>query len=344
MADYKKIKLKNGDTRFQKTISLGFEVDGRRRQKVLRAKTLKELRNLEAQYKLGIRSASLENARTFSECYDLWLVECAKENAETTIDVKRWIKKNFTPFFDRSISKIKDRDINLLMEKRSAEVQPETVRHEYSILSAFFKWCYRTHIITENPMVYTRTPKTKKKDMMYIKEDDFFTMLSAIKEPRYVLIFSLLFYCGLRKGELCGLSAPDLIDHELHLHHACKHIKNKGLVISPDLKNEQSRRIVPIPSWIEFDLAAYLGSGDYPFKKEYYHIGVALHRILEDAGLPDMRVHDMRHSYAAFLLASGVDIYTVSVLMGHASVQTTSRRYGHLYDEKRKAIAKLFEK
>jgi integrase len=193
-------------------------------------------------------------------------------------------------------------------------------------------------------MVYTRTPKTKKKDMTYIKEDDFFTMLSAIKEPRYVLIFALLFYCGLRKGELCGLSAPDLIDHELHLHHACKHIKNKGLVISPDLKNEQSRRIVPIPSWIEFDLAAYLGSGDFPFKKEYYHIGVALHRILEDAGLPDMRVHDMRHSYAALLIASGVDIYTVSVLMGHASVQTTSRRYGHLYDEKRKAIAKLFEK
>jgi len=56
-----------------------------------------------------------------------------------------------------------------------------------------------------------------------------------------------------------------------------------------------------------------------------------LNALLRRAGLPDIRFHDLRHTYAALSIAAGVDIYTLSRRMGHSSISVTADRYGHLY-------------
>ncbi|HEU5098204.1 MAG TPA: tyrosine-type recombinase/integrase, partial [Roseiflexaceae bacterium] len=53
--------------------------------------------------------------------------------------------------------------------------------------------------------------------------------------------------------------------------------------------------------------------------------------LLRRAKLPDIRFHDMRHTYAALSIAAGVDLYTLSRRMGHSSITVTADRYGHLY-------------
>ena len=346
MKDYKKVTLKNGEVRYRKTISLGFYPDGRRKQKRITAKTVKELRKLESEYMLGEKKVAHSTSKKFTDVYDAYLDEQSKTLQRTTIDMKRWVKKTFKPFFDRSVSSIKDNEITEHFEIRSEKVKYETVRHEYSILKAFFKWMYQKHIITENTMDFVKLPKSKEtpKEMQYITEDDFWKMYQHIKLDKFKLIFTVMFYTGLRKGELCALSSKEIVDHELHLSENCQKVKGEGLVITDHMKTPRSKRIVPLPLWLEYDLKEYLEKADYPFMGEYFHIGVVLHRILEDAGLPDMRVHDMRHSYAALLISRDVDIYTVSKLMGHTSVTTTSKIYGHLYDRKRRAVANLLVK
>lgn len=57
-----------------------------------------------------------------------------------------------------------------------------------------------------------------------------------------------------------------------------------------------------------------------------------------------MRVHDFRHSYASMLINKGVDIYTISQMLGHGDIKTTINTYGHLYPDKRKEITQLFDK
>jgi integrase len=54
-------------------------------------------------------------------------------------------------------------------------------------------------------------------------------------------------------------------------------------------------------------------------------------RLLGKAGLPDLRFHDLRHTYAALSIAAGVDLYTLSRRMGHSSISVTADKYGHLY-------------
>ena len=201
---------------------------------------------------------------------------------------------------------------------------------------------FKKKIIESNPFDYLSPPKVESKEMKYIKEEEFWKVYNVIKEPRYKVIFMTLFFCGLRKGEVCGLSDGDLVGNELHLHRTVKDTKENGLIISNKFKTPTSRRIVPIPRFLKYDLQYYLDEDKYPFKNDYRNLSQILKLILKDADVKRIRVHDFRHSYAALLISKGVDIYTISKLMGHASVATTSRVYGHLYDEKRKEITDLF--
>lgn len=340
MKDYEKYTLKNGEVRYRKYVSLGSTL-GKRKATRITAPTLKELRKKEAEIRTGSRSVHINKSVSFDDAYTMYLADQRDHIAKTTLEQKEWARKKFEAISNMRITKIKYTDIDDLMRLRASEASNETLRHEYSILNAFFKWMYKKQMIDDNPMQYTTAPKERHKEMSYITEDQFWRMYKCIKVDRFKVIFMTLFYCGLRKGELCGLSIDDLHDNELILHHTVKHVGGT-LVVSDKFKNETSRRIVPIPRFLKYDLEQQLRLGDYPFKKEYYHIGTTLKTILNDAGLPPMRVHDLRHSYAALLISKGVDIYTISKLMGHATVVTTSKIYGHLYDKKRKEITDLF--
>lgn len=64
--------------------------------------------------------------------------------------------------------------------------------------------------------------------------------------------------------------------------------------------------------------------------------------ITKKTKLKRIRIHDFRHSYASMLISKGVDVYTVSKMLGHADIKTTINVYGHLYPDKRKEITNLF--
>lgn len=345
MADYKKVTLKNGQIRYRKTISLGFYPDGRRKQKQITAKTVKELRKLESEYMLGEKKVSSKTSRTFGDLYDLYLDEQSKTLQPTTIYHKQCTKKIFKPFLDRSITSIKDSEIKDFFEGLCNETTVNTVNHYYSVMHAFYKWLYINHIITNNPMDFVKQPRQNDhKEMNYLTEDEFWKLYKFVDDDKMKLFLMVLFYTGIRKGEACALSKKELVDHELHLFENCQPINGSGRIVTDHMKTKSSNRIVPIPLWLEGDLSSMLEESEYPFLNQYVHIGRKLHRALKKAGLKDIRVHDLRHSYAALLISRGVDIYTVSKLMGHTSVAITSGIYGHLYDKKRKAVADLLVK
>ena len=164
------------------------------------------------------------------------------------------------------------------------------------------------------------------------------------------VFFNILFYAGLRRGEANALQVDDFHDGEHPYLNITKSVnmknkvKGKYLVTLP--KNKQSIRKVPIPKklaeLIRFHIDCLKMNED--FQNNWFLCGgrnpipdttadVMKNEAEKRAGLPHIRVHDLRHSYASLLINKGVDIGIISRLMGHGSPQITYSIYSHFYPE-----------
>lgn len=224
------------------------------------------------------------------------------------------------------------------MEKQFKKtLSNSTVNTRECALNAFLTWCVRKNIIEVNPFTrLTKTPLKRKNEIKFWTEDEFKRFVEFVTYEEHKKIFTVLFYTGLRKSELFGLKYSDIHGYELHLTETVKR-NGSSYVIEDKFKNDQSKRIVPLPKWLD------LGNGKgYIFNpKKYSHINRDFDNWIKRAGVQRIRIHDLRHSYVAMLINKGVDIYTIAKIVGHSSIKTTLDTYGHLYDEKRKEISDL---
>lgn len=146
--------------------------------------------------------------------------------------------------------------------------------------------------------------------------------------------------CGLRWGECAGLDwgAVDLDAAELHVRQVAVEVIGR-LDLRPYPKSRAGRRTVPMPTFVVDALRAGPGSGDRaglvfgtraggPMRRSNFRrVWVA---TVTRSGLPAaLRFHDLRHSYATWLVSDGVPVNVVSRLMGHEQISTTLDRYTH---------------
>ena len=160
-------------------------------------------------------------------------------------------------------------------------------------------------------------------------------MLNYINDD-FKLFFTTLFYTGLRLGEILGLQYKNIQGTNLVLSHVLK-MPNGTPYLSTIFKTPKSKRVVPIPIWLE------LGSGSGRiFTKSRDHYRKELNRALAAADMPHMTIHDFRHSYASMMINKKIDQFTLMELLGHDNITTTMNTYGHLYDDKRQEVTNSF--
>lgn len=163
-------------------------------------------------------------------------------------------------------------------------------------------------------------------------------LLSKLYPHRDYYIVLIAVTCGLRLGEIIGLTLPniDLDNAKLHVTQQWKQI-SKGVYGLGTLKSKNSYRTVPIPPKTVSALREYLSTAVIDTNRRIFldrTTGVASGRLLKKIrrfGL-DNTVHDLRHTYASFLLFNGIDVKTGSSLMGH-TVQMFLRTYSHFNDD-----------
>lgn len=171
---------------------------------------------------------------------------------------------------------------------------------------------------------------------------------SGVKHPhRLLALYHLAIRSGLRQGELFGLRWKDidLQRRELrvagqirqgqrargktkHAHRAIPLSAESVRVLTWHKQNQTEEKAISPEGWNAGDLV-FCSERGTPLDPS--SIGDQFDTLLRKAELPDIRFHDMRHTYAALSIAAGVDIYTLSRRMGHSSIATTADRYGHLY-------------
>ena len=220
----------------------------------------------------------------------------------------------------------------------SQESSPTYIRTIYNQLSAIFNYACRYYRLSENPARVAGAIGRKQADaMQFWTAGEFNRFIVCVPQLPARVGLSVLFWTGLRIGELLALGADDIdLDaRTLTVSKSFQSIDGKEVVTEP--KTPKSRRVVPIPAKLCEELRAYMAAlydpqpedRLFPYTKNYFHKQMQLG--CDAAGMEKIRLHDLRHSHASLLINMGVPVLLVSERLGHEDIETTLRTYGHLY-------------
>lgn len=186
--------------------------------------------------------------------------------------------------------------------------------------------------------------RSKAEEMKFWTQEQYELFSSNIQKSAVKLAFDILFYTGIRSGELLALTPADILpDKRLSINKNFAKIKGKELFLEP--KTPKSKRNISLPDFLYDDIQEYVSKlyGIQPTDRIFYFTKSALDKeikhVAEKVGLPPIRVHDLRHSHASMLIDMGFDILEISERLGLESVKTTLDTYSHLYPEKDTKLA-----
>lgn len=155
-------------------------------------------------------------------------------------------------------------------------------------------------------------------------------------KPLSYYAFQILYWCGIRCGELLALTAEDF-DFEkktLRINKSYQRIKGKDVITTP--KTEKSNRIIVMPDFLNYELKDFLerlykpdpSDRIFQISKSYLHH--EMDRGVKNTGVKRIRIHDLRHSYVSLLINMGYSALAIGDRIGHEAVKITYR-YAHLF-------------
>ena len=225
-----------------------------------------------------------------------------------------------------------------------------TVRSLHLMLHNALHRAVKERLILRNPTEDRIAPKAQKFEMQILQPEHIKTYLDAAEKRGLLPMFYLELVSGLRKGELTALLWSDLDITNRTISVSKQYVKNpNGELTLSRPKTETSVRKVSVPQEaVDLLAAEHKKHPDNPYMfptpttgEMYYPDSVVnLHKkILKDAGLPHIRFHDLRHTFATLALQNGVDVKTVSSMLGHYDAGFTLRTYTHATRQKQDEAA-----
>lgn len=212
----------------------------------------------------------------------------------------------------------------------------------------------KEHLIIYNPTNGTKLPKKRKTEFEVLNEENLQKFIKEIeKEELWYDIFYTELTTGLRRGELCGLKWIDFDEDEgiLYINRSISIQERK--VIEGETKTGQSKRNIYLPqTTVEILKRRKLSSqSEWIFNKfidptkPIYPNSVynKFKLILRKAQLPNIRFHDLRHTFATTAITNGVDAKTLSQILGHTNASFTLDTYTHTTTDMQKRASELIE-
>jgi integrase len=316
--------------------------------------------------------------QTLAQFLTWWLSEVVKTSARPkTMKFYEFVSRiHLIPALgDTPIQKLTPQRIQSFLNSRLTEkskrtkrpLSARTVRHIHRTLCTALNAAVQYKIVPINAALATDPPTAPKPSVQFLSVEQARAFLAAAADHRLYALFATVLSLGLRLGEGLGIAWADidLDTGRFNIHQALQRIdknlypERAGLqLVEP--KGGYSNRVVTLPA------VAVAAIRHHQAKQETDRVwsgsrwnnpwdlvftsrngrplderGVLreFQDVLSLAGLPKMRLHDLRHSAVAILIAQGVNIKAISELLGHSSVAFTLQVYGHLLEETRKETA-----
>ena len=290
----------------------------------------------------------------FSSLVENYLEDMSHRLKPTTMEQKRFIiEGKLLPYFGHQkicdIDTIKIRKWqNELISHRQENGKPfsqtylKTVNNQ---MSAIMNYAVRHYRLATNPCHAAGSIGRSSAGTMKIwNQEEYERFSKCIKKTAMRLAFDILFYTGMRSGELLALTEPDILPtKKISISKNYAKVDGEELFLEP--KTPKANRIISIPDFLYDDIINYISKlgGLCETDRIFYFTKSALDKEIKvgakAAGLTPIRVHDLRHSHASMLVDMGFPALEIAERLGHESVKTTLDTYSHLYPEKDSAIA-----
>ena len=234
-----------------------------------------------------------------------------------------------------------------LIEQEYKKTYLKTIHNQ---LSAIFNFAVKFYGLHDNPARLCGSMGSKHSDRMQFWTVEQFKNFDTVisNKPLSHTIFNILFWTGMRSGEVLALTTSDFdfIENTISINKNYTRINNEDLILEP--KTAKSKRVIDIPKFLCDMVQEYISQlydlkpNDRIFPITKYYLNHEIDRGSKKAGIPKIRVHDLRHSHASLLINSGFSPIVISERLGHENIETTLQTYSHLYPStKDKVIEKL---
>ena len=353
------------------TVDLGKDATGKRLRKYVTVKG----RKADAQRKLRELLGSLDKGvpldtskATVGEFLERWLKDYAETNTgpRTVEGYREKINAYIVPQFGHvPLAKLTPQHVqSLYSDLLERGLSARTVLHAHRILREALSHAVKWGLLVRNVCDAVDPPKPRRKEMTALDYPDVQKFLNVASGSLYGPLFYLDVYTGLRRSELLGLrwSAIDLSHKTLSVTETLQVVKGKGLM-SLEPKTDRSRRQVSLApdalallaglkvkqreereiSGVEWSESSFVfsHSDGTPFYPNT--VSKKFSELVKKAGVPSLRLHDLRHTHATLMLKEGVNPKIVSERLGHASVVITLDTYSHVLPGLQEEAALKFE-
>lgn len=330
---------------------------GERKQKCKRGfETKREAQEWERVFQQQNAADMDMNFAAFVELYINDIKPRLKEN--TWLTKKHIIETKILPYFSKkNVSEITTKDViawqNELLafrdEKKKSYSQTylKTVHNQ---LSAIFNHAVRHYDLRSNPAAKAGNMGTEeRKEMKFWTKDEYKKFADEMMDkPVSYYAFEMLYWCGIREGELLALTAGDFDFDKgtVTINKSYQRLHGEDVITTP--KTKKSNRTIKMPQFLCEEMQEYIGML-YGFKKKDRIFNISknyLHREMDRgskaAGVKRIRIHDLRHSHISLLIDMGFSAVAIADRVGHESIEITYR-YAHLFPSKQTEMAKKLE-
>ena len=305
-------------------------------------------------YELRHGTIITEKDQTVRQHFEHWLeVHKSKIRFSSYLRYRVTLDKHIFPALGHlSLQQLSARDIDTLYVRKLEEgLAPATIEVIHRVIKMALKQAVRWRLITRNVCEDVTPPReTQSHERQIVTPEQAQQLLAAAKGHRLEAMITLTLATGMRRGELLALKWQDIEFKQKRLHVRRSANRLPGGYRVTDPKTARGKRMITLPQFVLEalgqhrirQLEAKLKAGpkweehDLVFCNMYgrflntSNLQVLFSTLLKQAGLPHMRLHDLRHSAATILLAMGVPIKVVQELLGHSSITITLNVYGHV--------------
>jgi integrase len=346
---------RRADSRWEARLNVGYR-GGKRIRKSFYGRTRREVQvQLSAAQRELAQGLSPSDARvTVGRFLERWLNDAVRPavRPSTLRSYEMHVRLYLVPDIGRlPLARLSPIEVQgMLNDRLKSGLSARTVHHIRAVLRRALNQAIRWGLISRNVATLVDGPRVERHHVRAISPSEARALLEAVTGDRLAALYTVALAVGLRQGEALGLSWDD-VDFEggsLTVRKALQRIDGALRLVEP--KTTRSRRTVAMSSVVAAalrqhrtrQLAERLAAG-----AEWRDSGLVftsslgaaidgsnvthrLHRLLADAGLPQMRFHDLRHACASLLMAQGVHPRVVMETLGHSQIGLTMNTYSHV--------------
>jgi integrase len=356
---------KDGKPSYMARVEMSGDRPGKRKQRAKTFATKKEAESALAKWLVEIeRGTAVEPSRlTVAELAQKWLdtVAAHKVKPTTLEDYEATLRVHALPALGAiPVQKLTPTIVQqFYSDKLSAGASPRTVQLCHLRLSQVLAQGVRWDLLPRNVCAVTEPPRVTYKPGKTWTADDAQRFLAASDADTYHPLWLVALTTGLRRGELLGVRWQDLDLNKRTLRVAQTVTVLKGAPHIQTPKSASALRTVTLPpetvaalsahrvrqlerrllaggAWQDHDLVFCTGEGK-PINPP--NIARNYGKIIDAAGVPKIRLHDLRHTHATLLLTNGLPVKVVSERLGHAKTSITMDTYAHVLPGMQEAAA-----